>query len=150
MPLNRKIIRAGSVVLLLSTLIMVPTILAPASDAQESQPQPSSSAGPPLAPPSSTPPTGTSAPPAGQVQGYTLTPAQEASAIAYAHARHELYFIDVAYGLLLLVLLLQLRVAPTFRDWANGWTEDNFGRIVVFTPLLLLTLDVLSLPTAIW
>ncbi len=150
MPLNRTIIRAGSVFPLLFILAAAVTIFVPTSHAQEPQPQPPPSAAPPSAPPSPAPPPGTSAPPAGQVQGYTLTPAQEASAIAYAHARHELYFIDVAYGLLLLVLLLQLRVAPTFRDWANGWTEDNFGRIVVFTPLLLLTLDVLSLPTAIW
>ncbi len=86
----------------------------------------------------------------GQVQGYTLTPGQEAQAIAYAQARHELYFLDVAYGLLLLVLLLQLRVAPLYRDWAVKWTDSSFGQIVVFTPLLLLTIDVLSLPGAIW
>ena len=85
-----------------------------------------------------------------QVQGYTLTPGQEAQAIAYAHARHELYFLDVAYGLLLLVLVLQLRVAPAYRDWSAKWTDSGFGQIVVFAPLLLLTLDVLSLPTAIW
>jgi STE24 endopeptidase len=85
-----------------------------------------------------------------QVQGYTLTPGQEAQAIAYAHARHELYFLDVAYGLLLLVLVLQLRVAPAYRDWSAKWTDSGFGQIVVFAPLLLLTLDILSLPTAIW
>ena len=84
------------------------------------------------------------------MEGYTLTPGQEAQAIAYAHARHELYFLDVAYGLLLLVLMLQLRVAPAYRDWATSWTESSFGQIVVFTPLVLLTMDVLSLPTAIW
>jgi Zn-dependent protease with chaperone function len=84
------------------------------------------------------------------VQGYTLTPGQETLAVAYAHARHELYFLDVAYGLLLLVLLLQLRIAPAFRNWAASWTESRFGQIFVFAPLLLLTLDALSLPTAIW
>jgi STE24 endopeptidase len=84
------------------------------------------------------------------VQGYTLTPAQEAQAVAYAHARHELYFFDVAYGLFLLALLLRLRVAPKFRDWAMNWTDSGFGQVAVFAPLLLLTLDVLSLPTAIW
>jgi Zn-dependent protease with chaperone function len=89
-------------------------------------------------------------PAAAQVQGYTLTPAQEAEAIAYAHARHELYFLDVAYGLLLLVLMLQLRVAPAFRNWAIAWTDSSFGQIAVFTPMVLLTLDILSLPTAIW
>ena len=85
------------------------------------------------------------------MQGYTLTPAQEAPAIAYAHARHELYFLDVAYGLLLLVLILQLRVAPMFRNWAMNWTERQLRRrSLMFAPLVLLTLDVLSLPTAMW
>ena len=88
--------------------------------------------------------------PSGQVQGYTLTPTQEAQAIAYAKARHELYFLDVAYGFLLLVIVLLLRVAPTYRDWAITWTSSDFGQVAVFTPLLLLTTDLLSLPTAIW
>ena len=97
-----------------------------------------------------TTPSPAAAPPAtGQVQGYTLTPGQEAQAIAYAHARHELYFLDVAYGLLLLVLILQLRVAPFFATGPqNG--PNGFGQILVFTPLLFLTIDVLSLPTTIW
>src|SRR5258705_11132823 len=38
--------------------------------------------------------------PAGQVQGYTLTPGQEAQAIAYPRRRPELYFLDVGYELL--------------------------------------------------
>jgi STE24 endopeptidase len=90
------------------------------------------------------------APPAGQVQGYTLTPSQEAEAVAYARARHELYFFDVAYGILLLILLLQLRVGPAFRDWATNWTGSKFGQTFIFTIMLLGTLDVLSLPTSIW
>jgi STE24 endopeptidase len=84
------------------------------------------------------------------VQGYTLTPSQEAQAIAYAHARHELYFLDVAYGFLLLVLILQLRVAPAYRNWATKWTDSGFGQIFFFTPLLLVTTDILGLPTALW
>ena len=86
----------------------------------------------------------------GQVAGYTLTPAQEAQAVAYARARHDLYFFDVAYGILLLVLMLQLRITPAYRDWAVRWTDSSFGQIVVFAPLTLLTIDILSLPTAIW
>ena len=112
--------------------------------AQE-RPSSSAPAQPPSAAPPSTGPRGT-----GQVQGYTLTPGEEAQAIAYARARHELYFLDVAYGILLLVLMLQLRVAPAFRDWATKWTDSSFGQIVVFAPLVLLTMDVLSLPIAIW
>jgi STE24 endopeptidase len=116
--------------------------LAPPSQAQQEAQSPA----PPQTPPPASPaPAGT-----GQVQGYTLTPGQEAQAIAYAHARHDLYFLDVAYGLLLLVLMLQLRVAPMFRNWAINWTESSFGQILVFAPMVLLTLDVLSLPTAMW
>ena len=119
-------------------LLAAGLLFAPASRAQ--QPQAPATTPSPAAAPSST----------GQVQGYTLTPGQEAQAIAYAHARHELYFLDVAYGLLLLVLMLQLRVAPAFRDWATNWTDSSFGQIFVFAPMLLLTIDVLSLPTTIW
>jgi STE24 endopeptidase len=96
------------------------------------------------APPSS-PPSTTS-----QVKGYTLPPAQEAQAIAYASARHELYFFDVAYSLLLLILLLQLRVAVKFREIAERVGNNSFVQTIVFVPLLLLTIDILSLPTAIW
>ena len=101
-------------------------------------------------PPAAAPSSAAATAPGGQVQGYTLTPGEEAKAIAYAHARHELYFLDVAYGILLLVLLLQLRIAPMYRDWAVQWTDSSFGQILIFTPLLLLTIDVLSLPIAIW
>jgi Zn-dependent protease with chaperone function len=86
----------------------------------------------------------------GQVQGYTLSPAQEAQAIAYARAEHELYFLDIGYGFLLLVLLLQMRVAPFFRDFTEEKSKSRFVRTIIFVALLLLTIDVLSLPTAIW
>jgi STE24 endopeptidase len=86
----------------------------------------------------------------GQVQGYTLSPGQEAQAVGYARSRHELHFLDFVYGLLLLVLLLQLRVAPMFRDWAARASASNFVQTILFVPLILLTIDILSLPTAIW
>ena len=136
--MNRRSDRAAAFFSALFPLFVAGLLFAPSSRAQE--PQSSAPTQAPGAAPSS----------AGQVQGYTLTPGQEAQAIAYAHARHELYFLDVAYGLLLLVFLLQLRIAPAYRDWATKWTDNSFGQIVVFTPLLLVTLDVLSLPTAIW
>ena len=87
---------------------------------------------------------------AGPVQGYTLPPAQEARAIAYARARHELYFFDVAYSLLLLILLLQLRVAVKFREVAARAGDNSFVQAIVFVPLIVLTIDILSLPTAVW
>ena len=135
--MNRRIFRVAALFSVLLTLFATGLLFAPLSRAQQTQPSQAEPA--PSAPASN-----------GQVQGYTLTPGQEAQAIAYARARHELYFLDVAYGILLLVLLLQLRVAPAFRNWAEKWTDNPFGQVFVFTPLLLLTIDVLSLPTAIW
>src|ERR1700689_3107955 len=137
-PLNRRNYRTGTLFSALFVLLAANLLSAPRSLAQTPQ-APATAPSPAAAPPS-----------VGQVQGYTLTPGQEAQAIAYARARHELYFIDVAYGLLLLVLLLQLRIATAYRKWATEWTDNSFGQIVVFAPLTLLTIDVLSLPTALW
>ena len=95
-------------------------------------------------------PASPSQPQSSQVQGYTLTPSQEAQAIAFAEARHELYFFDIAYGVLVLAFLLLLRVAPAYRNLAARAGSGNFVQTLVFAPLLLLTIDVLSLPTAIW
>jgi STE24 endopeptidase len=135
---NRRSIQAAAFFSALFVLLAAGLFSAQPSCAQQTQ-APATTPSPAAAPPAT-----------GQVQGYTLTPGQEAQAIAYAHARHELYFLDFAYGLLLLVLMLQLRVAPAYRDWATKWTDNGFGQVVVFTPLLLVTTDVLSLPTAIW
>jgi len=110
---------------------------------------PGSHAQQPQAPASSPTPVATTSQ-SGRVQGYTLNPGQEAQAVAYARGEHELYFLDFAYGLLVLILLLQLRVAPGFRDRAAQTSGSNFVQTVVFVPLILLTIDVLSLPTAIW
>ena len=90
------------------------------------------------------------APSGAQVQGYTLSPGQEAQAVAYARARHELYFFDAAYGVLLLILLLQLRVAVKFRGLAERAAGNNFVSTIIFVPLTILAIDLLSLPTGIW
>ncbi|MGH9681908.1 MAG: M48 family metallopeptidase [Candidatus Acidiferrales bacterium] len=111
---------------------------APTGSAQ--QPQPAAPSQAPAASSSS----------AGQVRGYTLPPGKEAQAVAYARSEHELYFIDFAYGLLVLVLLLRLRVAPAFRDWAERAGGGNFSRTAIFTALIFPTIDILTLPSSIW
>ena len=142
--------RWGQMAKVLSALIfaLALCVLAPRSGyAQQTPPVPEGQTSAPSQPGQVTPPPSAQS---GQVQGYTLSPAQEAQAIAYARARHELYFLDVAYGLLLLVLLLQLRVAPVFRNWAERAVESRFAQIVVFVALLLLTIDVLELPPGLY
>jgi STE24 endopeptidase len=137
---NRRSKQAAAFFSALFLLFAAGLLSIPSSRAQQKAPQASAT----------TPSPAAAATPSAPVAGYTLTPAREAQAVAYARARHDLYFLDVAYGILLLVLMLQLRVAPAYRDWATKWTDSSFGQIVVFAPLTLLTIDLLSLPTAIW
>ena len=79
-------------------------------------------------------------------QAYTLSPERASQAMAYARARHALYFLQFGFGILVLALIVRLRIAPVFRDWAERAARNRFLQAAVFAPLLLLTLDVLSLP----
>ncbi len=81
-----------------------------------------------------------------QTQAYSLPPERAAQAIAYARARHQLYFLDFAYSVLVLLMLLRWRVAPAFRDWAERALRSRLGQAAIFAPALLLTLGVLGLP----
>jgi len=99
----------------------------------------------PSAPPDATARSGTTAP-----QAYTLPPDKLEKAIALSRARNWLYFIDIAYGLFILLLILRLRIAPRFRDVAERVSSVRFVQALVFTPLILLTVDVLGLPTSIY
>jgi len=90
-----------------------------------------------------------SAPPA-EVEGYTLSPEKYEDAVNYARARYRLHFLNVAYGLAVLVVLLALGVAPRFRDWAEKLTSRRMGQLVVFAPLLVLTLSLLGLPLEVY
>ena len=114
-----------------------------ASHAQQ-PPTPANSQPAPAAAPAPTPPQ------SGQVQGYTLSPAQEAQAIAYARAQHELYFLDVAYGLASAGLVAAASRGPDLSRFGGAGSGGNFVQTLVFAPLLLLTIDILSLPTAMW
>jgi STE24 endopeptidase len=92
----------------------------------------------------------TTQPPASepQVKPYTLPPAKEAQAEAYAHSRHELYFLDLLFSLAGLLLILQLAVAPRLRDFAERLSLNRFGQAIVFSAPLLILFWLLSLPSA--
>jgi STE24 endopeptidase len=90
--------------------------------------------------------------PAGQAQaphGYTLPPERAAQAIAYARARHRIYFLDFAWGLLALLLILRSRIAVVFRRWAEGFSRRRILQATIFVPLLLALLGVVDLPFGI-
>jgi STE24 endopeptidase len=82
------------------------------------------------------------------VTAYTLPPDKLAKAIEYARERNRLYFIAAAYGFAVLAAILYGRLGPRYRDWAERVSAGRFVQAYVFTPLLLLTLDLAELPIA--
>jgi STE24 endopeptidase len=83
-------------------------------------------------------------------QTYTLPPDKYEKAVAFSRAKYRLYFAGAAYGILVLILLLNLRVAPKYRDLAERISHRRFVQAWIFAPLFLLTVGVLGLPTEIY
>ena len=92
--------------------------------------------------------TETSAAKAPQARAYTLPPDKEASAIAYAHLRHQLYFLDFLFTTVGLMLLIQLAVGPRLRDWAERVSRNRFLQAVIFAGPFFTLLGFLNLPPA--
>src|SRR5260370_1827394 len=81
-----------------------------------------------------------------ELKTYKLPPDKEAQAIAYAHSRHELYFLDFLFTTVALALLIQLAVAPRLRDWAERITSRRFLQSVPFPAPFFFLLGLVSLP----
>ncbi len=77
---------------------------------------------------------------------YTLSQDRYEKAVTYSRASYTLYFISVAFSILVLILLLRLGIAAKFRDWAESVNDRRWIQALVFVPLLVLTLDVIALP----
>ena len=93
-------------------------------------------------------PTAASATAASSPSAYTLTPEKRKQAIAYARARYRLHFAGFAWGCLVLLAIIALRLGPRFRDLAESASRRRFGQAAVFVPLLFVTEGVLELPTS--
>ncbi|HEX9844608.1 MAG TPA: M48 family metalloprotease, partial [bacterium] len=79
-------------------------------------------------------------------QGYTLSPERAVQAAAYARARRRIYFLDLAWGVLALLVLLRWRMAVMLRDGAERVTRHRFLQAAIFAPALLAALQVAGLP----
>jgi Zn-dependent protease with chaperone function len=102
--------------------------------------QPSSSPGPPASTPES------ASVQKQTVKSYTLSPEKYEKAVAYSRATYRVHFLGAFYSLALLLIILSLRLAPLFRDWAERASRRRFIQAIVFVPLLLFTFDVLKSP----
>jgi STE24 endopeptidase len=85
-----------------------------------------------------------------QITAYTLPP----DLYQKAHDRSRIHFrlalIGFVYGLAVLWLILRWKLAAKYRDWAEHSSSRRFLQALVFSPLLLLTIAVFSLPLDIY
>ncbi|HEY6420469.1 MAG TPA: M48 family metallopeptidase, partial [Candidatus Binataceae bacterium] len=86
--------------------------------------------------------------PAPEAKGYTLSKELYDRAVAYSREEHEVYFVGVAYGALLLIVILAARWGPRFRDAAERASRFRFVQAVVFTSILTIVLAILRLPVS--
>jgi STE24 endopeptidase len=78
--------------------------------------------------------------------GYALSPEKYEKAVAYSRAKYRLHFAAFAWGIVVLIGILALRVGPRFRDLAEQASRRRFVQALVFAPLLLVTVQLLALP----
>jgi Zn-dependent protease with chaperone function len=81
---------------------------------------------------------------------YAPPPEQYARAKAYSNTRYRHIFIGASYGFLVLLVILRWRVAPAFRDLAERVSARRSLQLIVFAPLILLTIALLGIPSDIW
>jgi STE24 endopeptidase len=84
------------------------------------------------------------------VKGYSLPPDLYDKAVKFSRAQYILYFADFVWGVIVLLFVLSWRLGPKFRDWAEAAAKRRFLQAIIFSPLLLLTVAILELPTGIY
>lgn len=85
-----------------------------------------------------------------KITDYTLPPDLYKKAHDLTQIRFAFSLIGFVYGLVVLWLVLRWKLAPKYRDWAERFSTKRFLQSVLFSPLLLLTIAVLTLPSDIF
>ena len=81
---------------------------------------------------------------------YSLPPDKLKQAIEYSRAGYWLHFGGAIYGIAVLLVILQWGVAAKIRDWAEAASEHRFVQVLVFVPMILLAIDLFSLPLGLY
>jgi STE24 endopeptidase len=88
--------------------------------------------------------------PESKVTAYTLPPDLYRKARDLGRFRFRFNLIDFFYGVFLLWVILRWRFGPTFRDWAEGASRNRLVQAAIFAPLLILTMNLLTLPSDVY
>jgi Zn-dependent protease with chaperone function len=71
-------------------------------------------------------------------------------AVAYSRAGYTLYFVSVAWGILMLWLLLKTRLVARWRDFVTGKSGNWVVQGLMFVPALSLAVGVAQLPIRLY
>jgi STE24 endopeptidase len=93
---------------------------------------------------------GASAADATPIEEYRLPPDKLEKAQALYRTGVTMNLFGTVYGIAVLVLVLALRVSARFRDLAERVSSRRFVQVIVFAPLLLITIDLLSFPLNVY
>ncbi len=85
-----------------------------------------------------------------KITAYTLAPDRYQKARELSRIYFRFRIIGFIYGLVVLWLILRWKLAPKYRDWAECSSSRRVLQAMVFSPLLILTVAVLELPTGIY
>ena len=85
-----------------------------------------------------------------QVTAYTLPPDLYKKARDRSRTQFRLALIGFVYGLIVLWVILRWQVSSAYRNWAERFSTLHFLQAVIFAPLALLTIAVLTLPLDIY
>src|SRR5215470_12082110 len=85
-----------------------------------------------------------------RITKYTLSPDRYQKARNLAKIHFRLTLISFVYGLLVLWLVLRWKLSAKYRTLAENRFSKRFLQALVFSPLIILTIDVLELPTGIY
>jgi len=97
------------------------------------------------------PPAGAPAsPPAGKAASRRLEPRVTPEMRRHSRLQDILYFVNVAYGLGVLVLLLRSRASARMRDLAERATQKKFIASMLYVVLLVIAITILELPLTIY
>ncbi len=81
---------------------------------------------------------------------YRLPPDKLEKSVALYRTGVTMNLFATVYGIALLVVLLSLRVSARIRDLAERVSKRRFVQVIIFAPLLLVLIDILTLPLSIY
>src|SRR5262245_12748431 len=74
------------------------------------------------------------------------SPSAQDRAVAYSYWQYAMHFLELLWTAGALVAVLNLRVAPRLRNWAEHASVGRFVQAAIFVPGLMMALNLPRLP----